>query len=75
MMILVKCKCYIFFTVYICYKHGNNSKRFYRCDFNQYTISYILRIGDLKSEKNVSKLSTITINDESDFSIEELDTD
>ena len=75
-MILVKCKCYyISFTVYTCYKHGNNSKRFYRCDFNQYTINYILRIGDLKSKKNVSKLPTIKIDDESDFPIEEMDTD
>ncbi|KYM87794.1 Periodic tryptophan protein 2 like protein [Atta colombica] len=46
-----------------------------KCDFNQYTISYVLRIGDLKSKKNVSKLSTIKIDDESDFSIEEIDID
>ncbi|KYM98308.1 Periodic tryptophan protein 2 like protein, partial [Cyphomyrmex costatus] len=45
------------------------------CDFNQYTISYILRIGDLKSEKNVSKHSTIKIDDESDSFMEEMDTD
>lgn len=48
---------------------------FYRCDFNQYTISYILRIGDLKSAKDVSKHSAITIDDESDLSVEEIDMD
>ncbi|XP_077256053.1 periodic tryptophan protein 2 homolog [Temnothorax americanus] len=45
------------------------------CDFNQYTISYILRIGDLKSAKDASRHSAITIDDESDISIEEVDTD
>jgi len=77
-MILVKCKCYyIFFTVYIYVINMEIIRNtfFYRCDFNQYTISYVLRIGDLKSKKNVSKLSTIKIDDESDFSIEEMDID
>lgn len=35
-------------------------------------MNYILRIGDLKFA-NVSKHSAITIDDESDFSIEEID--
>ncbi|XP_072746564.1 periodic tryptophan protein 2 homolog [Anoplolepis gracilipes] len=33
------------------------------CDFNQYTIRYILNIGELKSAKNISKYSAITIED------------
>ncbi|XP_070161171.1 periodic tryptophan protein 2 homolog [Polyergus mexicanus] len=47
------------------------------CDFNEYTISYILRIGELKSAKNVSKYSDIKIDDESvfDASVEKMDTD
>jgi len=61
------------YTLYIHYKHENNWKYSYRCDFNQYTISYILRIGDLKSAKDVSKHSTI--DDKSDLSIEEVDMD
>lgn len=48
---------------------------FYRCDFNQYTMSYILRIGDLKSAKDVSKHSAIMIDNESDLSLEMIDTD
>lgn len=48
-----------------------------RCDFNEYTISYILRIGELKSAKNISKYSAITMDDGflSDASIEKMDTD
>ncbi|GAB1865194.1 Periodic tryptophan protein 2-like protein [Camponotus japonicus] len=47
------------------------------CDFNQYTISYILKIGELKSAKNVARYSATTIDDEflSDVSIEKMDTD
>lgn len=48
-----------------------------RCDFNEYTISYILRIGELKSAKNISKYPVIRIDDESffDASVEQMDTD
>ncbi|XP_029169932.1 periodic tryptophan protein 2 homolog [Nylanderia fulva] len=46
------------------------------CDFNQYTLSYILRLGELKSAKNKSKHFAIKIDNESfsDASIEEMDT-
>ncbi|XP_012530275.2 periodic tryptophan protein 2 homolog [Monomorium pharaonis] len=43
------------------------------CDYNQYTINYILKIGDLKSAKNIMKHSVIKIEDESDLSVEEID--
>ncbi|XP_050453821.1 periodic tryptophan protein 2 homolog [Cataglyphis hispanica] len=47
------------------------------CDFNEYTINYILRIGELKSAKNISKYSAITMDDGflSDASVEKMDTD
>jgi hypothetical protein len=48
-------------------------KFFYRCDFNQYTINYILKIGELKSAKQAAIEITEKLDNESDTSMEEMD--
>ncbi|KAK2581778.1 hypothetical protein KPH14_002256 [Odynerus spinipes] len=46
------------------------------CDFNQYTISYIKRIGEIKAAKSKLKNSAITVDNDSDAStVMEMDTD
>ncbi|XP_043664857.1 periodic tryptophan protein 2 homolog [Vespula pensylvanica] len=45
------------------------------CDFNQYTISYVKRMGEIKAAKSELNDSVVTINGPSDTSSMEMDTD